>query len=106
MRNTRFLIYALIICLLLTGCNTDNKRILYSSDKLHVIRDGKNTVIQDIAGGRTYVLRTIRVRKTEAKPEPRTLVDTDSLKIICDGGLTTIKADGVILTISKGKRSH
>lgn len=89
---------ALIIVGALAGCTSH--QVLHDTDTLRVERDGRSLVVYDLAGEATYTLTTKRVRKTE---EPRSLVDTDTITITAQPGLTVItdKTAGTVVSIGR-----
>ena len=95
---------ALIIVGALAGCTSH--QVLHETDTLRVERDGRSLVVYDLAGDATYTLATKRVRKTETPAEPKSLVETDTLTITAQPGLTTItdKTAGTIVTIGRRHR--
>lgn len=92
---------ALIIVGALTGCTSH--KVLHDTDTLRVERDGRSLVVYDLAGDATYTLATKRVRKTEEPTEPRNLVDTETITITAQPGLTTItdKTAGTVVSIGR-----
>lgn len=92
---------ALIIMGALAGCTSH--KVLHDTDTLRVERDGRSLVVYDLAGDATYTLATKRVRKTE---EPRSLVDTDTITITAQPGLTVItdKTAGTVVQIGRRHR--
>ena len=89
------------LVLTLAGCTSH--KVLHDTDTLRVERDGRSLVVYDRAGDATYTLATKRVRKTEAPTEPRNLVDTDTITITAQPGLTTItdKTAGTVVSIGR-----
>lgn len=84
----------------LAGC-TKGHGVVCKTDSLIVERDGRCLIVRDLAGGKTYTMQTVRVKKSEAG-KPKTLVETDTLVISTEGGCTSIKtADGVTVTLKK-----
>lgn len=63
-------------------------------------------LILALAGDATYTLATKRVRKTEVPQEPRSLVDTDTITITAQPGLTVItdKTAGTVVQIGRRHR--
>ena len=92
---------ALIIMGALAGCTSH--KVLHDTDTLRVERDGRSLVVYDLAGDATYTLATKRVRKAE---EPRSLVDTDTITITAQPGLTVItdKTAGTVVSIGRRHR--
>lgn len=95
---------ALIIMGALAGCTSH--KVLHDTDTLRVERDGRSLVVYDLAGDATYTLATKRVRKTEVPQEPRSLVDTDTITITAQPGLTVItdKTAGTVVQIGRRHR--
>lgn len=101
MKNTKIItlfLAALIIMGALAGCTSH--KVLHDTDTLRVERDGRSLVVYDLAGDATYTLATKRVRKTEV---PRSLVDTDTITITAQPGLTVItdKTAGTVVSIGR-----
>ena len=95
---------ALVLVLaLMTGCSRhEEPRTVYSGPTVRVERQGRQTIVHDLAANRRYVITKRRVRKSEIEPGPKTIVSTDNLVITADGGTTIIKtADGVRITITR-----
>lgn len=100
MKKTVCFTLILALILALAGCASTHK-VLHDTDTLRVERDGRSLVVYDLAGDATYTLATKRVRKTEAPQEPRSLVDTDTITITAQPGLTVItdKTAGTVVQI-------
>lgn len=101
------IVFTILLALLvsvLAGCTSH--KVLHDTDTLRVERDGRSLVVYDLAGDATYTLATKRVRKTETAQEPRSLVETDTLTITAQPGLTTItdKTAGTIVQIGRRHR--
>jgi len=104
MRHSKIIAAIVAACLLLCGCQRATMRTLFDGETVKVEQRGRETIIRDVRAGKTYILRRSRVRKSQIKPGPRTLIKTDSLTISTEGGVTTIEtADGLTLTIERNK---
>ena len=102
MKKTVCFTLILALILALAGCASTHK-VLHDTDTLRVERDGRSLVVYDLAGDATYTLATKRVRKTEV---PRSLVDTDTITITAQPGLTVItdKTAGTVVSIGRRHR--
>lgn len=103
MKKTVCFTLILALILALAGCASTHK-VLHDTDTLRVERDGRSLVVYDLAGDATYTLATKRVR--EAPQEPRSLVDTDTITITAQPGLTVItdKTAGTVVSIGRRHR--
>ena len=103
MRHSKIFVLTVVLACLLTGCSTAS-RTVFDGESVKVEQRGREMTIYDLTTGKSYTLISRRVKKTAQEPGPRTLIETDSIKISTEGGTTTIRtATGVFLTISKGK---
>lgn len=104
MRKFTLFLAAILLVMMLAGCTSH--KVLHDTDTLRVERDGMSLVVYDLAGEATYNLATKRVKKTEAPQEPRSLVDTDTITITAQPGLTTItdKTAGTVVQIGRRHR--
>lgn len=80
------LIILLFTVFLLAGCN-QRERVLYDGDTMKITRTGAETTITDKISGEVYTVRRAHQKRSEAKTEPYTAVDTPTLTItIIPGG--------------------
>ena len=71
----------LMVLSLLAGCS-QREILLLDNDYLNITRTGAITAITDKNSGEVYTLHSVHKRRTEAKTEPYTAVDTPTIKII------------------------
>lgn len=83
MKNKICCVLALLMILsLLAGCSRHETLLLLDNDYLKITRTGAITTITDKNSGEVYTLHSVHKRRTEAKTEPYTAVDTPTIKII------------------------
>ena len=107
MLKLKALVLALVSVLVLTGCTTPTTpttRTVYSGPTVRVERQGRKTIVHDLTANRRFTLTERRAKKSEQTGAPKTLVSTGTLKITVQGSTTTIKADGVRITITRHDR--
>ena len=76
-----FIIAALGMLLLFTGCGSQT-RTIYKGDGVRIERQGRQTRIYDLEGGGEYTFRKVRKKKTaETVKEARITTKTDTMQI-------------------------
>lgn len=75
------LVLLLSMCLMLLAVCNNAPRTLYQSESVQVVRNGNILLVSDLAADKEYSFRAVRLKRTGNVLEPRTAVDTDTLKI-------------------------
>ena len=103
MKNKIAFVSLLSMCLLLfAGCENERK-VIYRTNSVEIIRESNKTAVYDILADKEYNYITKRVKRSEGVLEPYTTVDTDTIKIeIIPSGLRVYdKAENKIFTIER-----
>ena len=80
LKNKVAFVLLLSMCLMLfAGCNNEPK-MLYQSNSVEIVREGK-TAVYDLLADKEYNYITKRVKRSEGVLEPHTAIETDTIKI-------------------------
>ena len=84
----------IVVCLLLTGCGVEGSRAktLFDAEDVKITTQGHTIAVCDLEGGAAYKFTPRLVKRSEAATAPRTMVQTNTIKIINrpGGGLVVV----------------
>lgn len=101
-----FALALLLVIFLLAGCN-QRERVLYDGDTMKITRTGAITTITDKDGGEVYTLHRVHQKRSEAKTEPYTAVDTPSMTItILPGGFRVESGNTTYTLVTHRRFTH
>ena len=87
----------IVVCLLLTGCGVEGSRAktLFDAEDVKITTQGHTIAVYDKGSGAVYNFRPVLKRRSEAATAPRTMVQTNTIKIINrpGGGLVVLTAN-------------
>ena len=97
MKRDYIALMALVVCLLLTGCSSHGSeaKTLVDDGAVRITTQAHEISVYDKGGGAAYNFRPVLKRRSESATAPRTMVQTNTIKVISrpGGGLVVLTAN-------------